>query len=391
MSKRPLRASAEEGKARRRAQAQRSESSEDSSGEDAGAPARATAAAGGGAAAAAGSRRLRADSDDDDYQGDSRDYGKDSDTLEGEDDGEGQDPDYSLEVDSSDEDNDDDDDDFVLSRPGLVSEEEKKVISSIKEKLMVTQEPNFIKDLTRGLSAFIIYKKKLYPTLAHTVDLLSKVSFHQAALTETSRKLICEQTVRAMLPIDLSKIKDESHKTFSPLAQFHRTRIVAAFIGDIDTVLAGMLVLQLSLAQIAAARTNGEPLAPGAVDQQTALITHLLSLEPLAGVAQICAMVILNVQYVQRCKIKNHYYSALPPQLFDKKPIVHGVAARADKMGVFIVFVNVAFEGDFPALGGCPAVTGPHGDEYKNSGKVSALPAKNWLQGHTYFPHKQTS
>jgi len=129
-------------------------------------------------------------------------------------------------------------------------------VDNIKGKIMVTEQTTFIKDLTKGLYASVIFNKCTSPSTEATVDLLSRVSFHKEALSEASRTLICQQTVSAMQNIDISKIKEESHKTLYALATYHRTRIVAAMISDIDTVFAGILVLQLSLAQIATARTR---------------------------------------------------------------------------------------------------------------------------------------
>jgi len=389
MSKtRPSRNAAVQSKARISALAQENElSDDDSSGEGAGA----STSAGAGAGAAGGSKRVRVDSDEEEeYRGDSPDDGEDSEAQKCE---SGEDDEDIFEL-SSDEDEDDSDDDDVSSRPGyVVSEEEKSTIANIKEKLMIPPEQTtFIKDLTKGLAAFVICNKRTSPSMQDKVDLLSRVSFHKEELSEESRTLICQQTVSAMQNVDMSKIKEESHKTFYDLASYRRTRIVAGMISDVDTVLAGILVLQLSLAQVSAGRVMGETFAPGAIEEQTVLIEHLLSLPPLEGVAQICAMVILNTQHVQRRKIKTHQQSTRVLQLFDKAPIVRGMATMAQKVGLFFVRVRVGFEGNMQQ-DGCPAVTRIYGEEYRHSGIVSVLPAQHvpyGYQEHSSYPFKMT-
>lgn len=290
----------------------------------------------------------------------------------------------------SDSNEDSEDDQHESSRSDPISEEEKQTVAIIMEKLMVPVPATFMKTLTKGLCAFVICTKRVTPTLKDKVDILSHISFYKETLSEASRKLICEQTMRAMQQVDLSKIKEESHMTFYALANFRRTRIVAAMIADIDTVVAGILVLQLSLAQIAAGRTMGEPFESGALEEQNTLIQHLLSLPPLQGVAQICFMVIANSVHVQRRKIKSHIYSTRPPQLFDKRPVSRGVATRAKKVGRFLVRVFVAVPGDMPAQGGCDAITSHFGAKYNKSGIVSLLPAEDFTRPIP-FPFKKTS
>jgi len=401
MSKRPQRDAARTSTARNQKLAESSDMSEYSNDEDAAASAALRACAKGrvaasgcvGGAACGGGQQSRVDSDED-YQGDSDGHGEDSDKLEDE-----MDEDFAYFFDdSSDEDDDlgdmeDDEDDDMSLRPGHITDAEKKTIANIKDKLMFTSQHTFIKDITKGLSAFIICKQRIPLTMAAKVDILSRVSFHQELLTEASRKLICEQTVRAMQEIDLTEIKQASHKIFYELANYSRTRIVAAMISDIDTVLAGILILQLSLAQVAAGGMMGESFAPSALEEQTTLLDHLMSLGPNEGVAQICNMVIGNMQHVQRKKIKLHLVSIRPPQLFDKNPIVRGMGTRAEKVGLFVVRVLVGFEGNMHAHGGNPAVNEHYGEKYSDSGIVSVLPAKKIDRrygDHVTFPYKKT-
>ena len=332
-----------------------------------------------------------------DYQDELHDRGDDSDA--------GEDEDFAEFLDgSSDEegadggvgehDNGDDDDDEVSSK-SVISEAEKSTISTIKEKLGFTEHTTFIKDMTKGLCAFVICHQKKPLTLEAKVQMLSVVSFHQELLSDASRKLICEQTVRVIKTMDLSKIKEESHKIFYELANHRRTRLVAGMISNIDSVLAGILILQLSLAQIAAGRVTGESFSPEALAEQTTLLDHLKSLGPIEAVAQICTMVIANAMHVRRRKIKNHLLSTRPPQLFDKRPIVYGMATRAEQVGQFVVRVQVAVEGDMHAQGGHPDIVKVYGDKYKASGIVSVLPAQFYDHFHgvpvTSFPFKKTT
>jgi hypothetical protein len=349
-----------------------------------------------------GTEDIRADDSDKDYEDDSRDHGDNSDASE-------DDEDFADFFDgSSDEDGDSGggggdsgggglgDDDDELSSKNIVTEAEKSTIANIKEKLGFTEQDSFIKDMTKGLSAFVICHQKNMLTMEAKVDILLGVSFHQEFLSDASRQVICQQTVRAIKKIDLSKIKEESHKIFYGLANYRRTRLVAAMISNIDTVLAGILILQLSLAQVAAGRVMGESLAPDALVEQTTLLDHLMSLGPIEGVAQICTMVMANAMHVQRKKIKNHLHATRPPQLFDKKPIVHGMGTRAEQIGQFVVRVQVAVEGDMHSRGGDPAVVKFYGHQYKGSGIVSVLPAQSYDDYHhgqavSSFPFMKTT
>jgi len=341
---------------------------------------------GGGGGGGGGVQDFPSDDSDKDYEDDCHDHGDDSDAFE--------DDDFEdFFQGSSDEDGDSGDDDESSSR-NIITEAEKRTIANIQAKIGVTGQDNFIKDMTKGLSAFVICKQKNLLTMEAKVDILSRVSFHQEVLEDASRELICQQTVRALKKINMSRIKEESHKIFYDLANHRRTRLVAAMISNIDTVLAGILILQLSLAQVAAGCVKGEPLAPEALAEQTTLLDHLMSLPPIEGVAQICTMVIANAMHVQRKKIKNHLQSMRPPQLFDKKPTVHGVATRAEELGLFIVRVQVAVEGDMHSQGGNPAVIKFYGERYKASGIVSVLPAQRFDHVHeksvSSYPYKKT-
>jgi len=74
---------------------------------------------------------------------------------------------------------------------------------------------------------------------------------------------------------------------------------LALLLGFPSTDARGAIFFQASTILAGDRRTQGEPFASGAVEEQTTLIEHLLSLKPLQGVAQKCAMFILNTQHVQ--------------------------------------------------------------------------------------------
>ena len=336
------------------------------------------------------------DDGDDDYNvADDGDDCEEDDVAAGEDgddlDGDGEDDDYGFVF----EDDDSGDDSDDCSRG--ISEEERAAMDTIQELLMVSEERSFFRQLTAGLAASVICDAA-HPD-KHTIDLLLDKSFHKHELSAQSRALIREQTLRGMAALQphVALIGVESHKIFCVLAQFRKSRVVAAMMTRVAHVVAGILILQLSLDELGAAERSDEVLCEAALAGQAALIALLQGATPLQALCHICNIVIANAPHVQRARIHAHIKQQRAAQLYDKPPIIHGVAARTTRSGLFFVVLRLTGEGDLRALGGCDAITKVHGygAQYAKCGQVSRLPADDEHADPSIeayrFPHKQTA
>jgi len=281
---------------------------------------------------------------------------------------------------------------------GGISEEEKAARLTIQEMLMISGQPRFFAQLTKGLLAYVLLKDTHNDEEA--VGLLLDKSFHrhEEELGPEIKLLIRKQTLLGMATMKerIGAMSEESHRIFCTLAEFRLSRIVRVMITRLSHVVAGIFILQLSLDQIASGLTKAKQLCEDAIAGQTALIESLQAPLPLSeALCQICNMVIANAPHVQRRIIYQHIKVQRIVQLYDKPPSMKGIAARCASTAVFFVVLKVAVVGNQPASGGCAVFTELYGMQYAKSGQVSRLPAEVYDEKFTTdsqkFPFEMTT
>jgi len=271
----------------------------------------------------------------------------------------------------------DDDDSGDEAAPAGISPEEREAMRTIQEMLIVSEQPHFFKELTRGLAPYVICDAAL--SGKHTVELLLDKSFHQDQLSDATRAHICAQTLQSLAALEqrIALIDAESHRIFCVLVKFRKSRVVATMITRVRNVVAGIFILQLSLDQIAAGDADDAPLSAAALAGHAALVASLQDASPAQTLSLICSIVIANAPHVRRERILAHIKQQRTLQLYDKPPVVKGVTARTLRTGLFFVVLKLTVEGDTIAGGGCARITAKFGAAYARSGQVARLPAED--------------
>ena len=161
------------------------------------------------------------------------------------------------------------------------------------------------------------------------------------------------------------------------LPKFRKSRVVATMITRVHNVVASIFILQLSLDQAAAGVAEGEPLCAAAMAGNAALIASLQDAAPAQALSLICSIVIANAPHVRRERVLAHIKQQRTQQLYNKPPVVKGVAARTMRTSLFFVVLKLTVEGNTPADGGCARITAKYGAAYAKLGQVARLQAED--------------